>query len=229
MLRRRLGVVPIWLVVVVAVIFALTTADVLNHGVLTRFDHDLSRRMLDLHVSQHAWTKRLVYLLTLFGQRGTVLVLTVPTVAYLCWRSRSADPAVRYAVALVVMTAVVYVVKDAVGRTAPSVDLLDTSTGASYPSGHVCNALLLWWLLWWSARAVDPARVPMVLTRVLAVIRIVGPICVVIGMTLLDYHWASDFVAGACIGVVLLAVVTLPALGTISRALDRRLLGAVRG
>ena len=31
---------------------------------------------------------------------------------------------------------------------------------------------------------------------------------VVLGMTLLDYHWISDFIAGACIGALLLAAVT---------------------
>ena len=46
----------------------------------------------------------------------------------------------------------------------------------------------------------------------------------VIGMTLLDYHWQSDFAAGLCVGIITRSAVTLPQLATVSRAVDRRLL-----
>ena len=124
-----------------------------------------------------------------------MLIVTIPASLYLCWRARSVDRSCATSVALVALTVVVYAVKDGVGRTAPPVDLLHTAAGQSYPSGHLANAVLVWGWLWWSARGVDPTAL---LTRVLDVVRLAGPVCVVVGMTLLDYHWISDFVAGAC-------------------------------
>lgn len=166
------------------------------------------------------WLKRAVYLLTYFGQRGPVLIVTVPTVAFLCWRARSLELALRYVTGLVALTVLVYAAKDGVGRTAPTVDQLHTSSGQSYPSGHLATAVLVWWLLWFYLRGLDPAAP---LTRVLSVVRLAGPLCVIAGMSLLDYHWQSDFIAGACIGIVLLGFVTLPVFATLSGRLDERI------
>ena len=172
-----------------------------------------------MHLHDNRLPGSLIYLLTFFGQRGPVLIVTVPTVAYLVWRARSVEPLLRYAVALVALTVVVYGLKDAVGRTAPTLDLVRTSAGASYPSGHVANAVLMWGLLWWLAR--EAARDRM-LTAVLVVVWVLGPVCVVVGMTLLDFHWISDYIAGAAIGAILLALVTHPVWRDCARPIDRR-------
>jgi len=208
-----------WLVALAVVVFVLTTIDVVNRGALTSFDHEASRHLYGLRIRDDVWLKRFVYLLTFFGQRGPVLIVTVPTAAYLSWRARSVELLVRYALGLIALTVVVYAVKDAVGRTAPRVDLLHTSSGQSYPSGHLATAIVVWWLLWHYARGREPGTA---LARTLGVVRIAGPIFVVVGMSLLDYHWQSDFIGGACIGVVVLALATLPVLASISRQLDRR-------
>jgi membrane-associated phospholipid phosphatase len=220
LLFRRLGFTPLWVVVLALVVFALTTADVRNGGAFTRFDRDVSRWVLDLDLRNSVWPKRFIYLLTLPGQRGAVLVLTIPTIAYLSWRARTVTPLVRYGLALIAMTIVVYVVKDWVARSAPVYDPSRPGEPTSYPSGHVANALLVWGVVWWSARELDPQAV---LTQVLNVIRLAGPFTVIIGMTLLDYHWISDFVGGACIAVVLLGLVTLPVWASVCEPVDRRL------
>jgi membrane-associated phospholipid phosphatase len=216
--RLRFGPVPIWLVVLSAVVLVATTLDVANHGVLTTIDHAVSRRMVRLGVAHNVWAKRAIYVLTLFGQRGTVLVLTVPTVAYLVWRLRTIEPAVRYLLALPALTVAVYALKDTLHRTAPPVDMLHTADGASFPSGHLANAVLIWGVLWWCAHALGA---PQPLTRVLGIVRVIGPISVVVAMTLLNYHWISDFIAGACVGVILLAGVTHPVWRRLARRFDR--------
>jgi membrane-associated phospholipid phosphatase len=40
-------------------------------------------------------------------------------------------------------------------------------------------------------------------------------------MTLLDYHWISDFVGGACVGVVLLVLAQLPVWSGVGQRVDR--------
>jgi hypothetical protein len=222
--RHRIGLVPTWLVALAAIVLIATSLDVHQHGAFWSFDHTVSRWMMHLNISHHVWPKRLVYLLTLPGQRGTVLIFTVPAVLYLARRARSVAPIARYAGALVLMTVVVYLVKDYVDRPAPTAPA-GSHGGASYPSGHIANAVLVWGVVWWSAREVAAAAL---LTRALNVVRLAGPVLVVIGMTLLDYHWVSDFVGGATIAVILLAVVTWPDEQTVRRwcaPLDHRLPG----
>lgn len=198
------------------------TADVLAGGILTRFDHDLAHLMGDWDVRHDPWPMRLTYLLTLFGQRGSVLVVTVPTVSYLCWRARSLDPAVRYVLALVLLTVTVYAAKALTARSAPPVDALHTAAGASFPSGHLANAVIVWGTVAWSAARTPQA--PVRLRQILAGLTIVAPLAVFVGMTILDYHWFTDFVAGACVGIVMLRVVQLSFWGRGSAALDRVLL-----
>jgi membrane-associated phospholipid phosphatase len=218
-LRRRWGLVPAWLVVLAAIILIATTIDIHQRGAFYSFDHTVSRWMVDLDLRHRRWPKRLIYLLTLPGQRGTVLIFTIPTVAYLTWRARSIAPLARYVLALVAMTVAVYLLKDYVDRPAPTAPA-GTTGGASYPSGHVANAVLVWGIVWWTARELDPGAL---LTRVLNVVRLVGPVLVAIGMTLLNYHWISDYVGGATIAVILLAAVTVPELQRWCIPIDRRI------
>lgn len=221
-MRHRIGLVPTWLVALAAILLIATTLDIHQHGAFWSFDHTVSRWMLRLDVRHREWPKRLVYLLTLPGQRGTVLIFTIPAIAYVAWRAHSLSPIVRYLGALVLMTVVVYLVKDYVDRPAPTAPA-GTHGGGSYPSGHVANALLVWGVVWWSARELDATAL---LTRALNVVRLAGPVLVATGMTLLDYHWISDYVGGATIAVILLGVVTWPPERTVRAwcaPLDRRL------
>jgi membrane-associated phospholipid phosphatase len=211
--------IPVWLIVFALLILLLTSLDVANQGLLTDLDHAVGRQMVRWDL-RHGWTKPLIYVLTLFGQRGTVLGVSIPLTGYLVWRQRSLEPLLRYAVALVLLTIAVYAIKDGLHRTAPPVDVVRTSAGASYPSGHIANAAIVWGTTWWSARQIDSEAM---LTRVLNVVRWAGPVSVVIGMTLLNYHWISDFIAGACVAVVVLAVVTLPGWRRPARWADQRL------
>jgi len=60
------------------------------------------------------------------------------------------------------------------------------------------------------------------LRRTLRILAILGPITVIVGMTLLDYHWMTDFLAGLCIGVILLPMTEAPWSTTLATRLDRR-------
>jgi membrane-associated phospholipid phosphatase len=214
------GVVPYWVLLAAGAVLIATTADVLNGGWLTSLDHAISRRMLATGLRDTTWRKSAIYLLTQFGQRGTVLVVSVPVIVWLAWSRRQSEPLVRYFVALASLTLVVYGLKGYVGRHAPPRDGIHTAIGASFPSGHLANGILVWGLLAWScSRWATPAW----LTRLGRIVAVVGPCAVVIGMTLLNYHWFSDFVAGAAIGVLLLGLTLAPIWTTVSARLDARM------
>jgi membrane-associated phospholipid phosphatase len=121
----------------------------------------------------------------------------------------------------VLMTVAVYALKDWVARPAPAASTTSRPGPAtSSPSGHVANALLIWGVVWWSARELDPRSV---LTRVLNWVRLAGPVLVAVGMTLLNYHWISDFIGGATVAVILLAVTTLAVWSRWSIVADQRI------
>jgi membrane-associated phospholipid phosphatase len=113
---------------------------------------------------------------------------------------------VRVLVALGLLTLVVYAIKQGTGRTAPGYPgvFFFHADGASFPSGHVANAVLMWGVARWQAVEYGlPARVQ----RAFWLLAVVGPIATGLAMVSLDFHWITDAVVGACVGVVLLGVV----------------------
>ena len=182
------------------VVLVLTTIAVARGSVLLHIDDAVSDRIKDWNL-RDSWAKPFIYALTLPGQRGTVLVVSGLVVSYLWWRTRSVESLLRWLVALVLVAAVVYAFMETVVRAAPSAPAGKPVPTQFYPSGHVVNAVVIWGTLAWCAARAQVARW---LQRTLRILAILGPIAVIVGMTLLDYHWMSDFLAGLCIGVILL-------------------------
>jgi membrane-associated phospholipid phosphatase len=107
--------------------------------------------------------------------------------------------------ALGVLTVAVYAAKYGFGRTAPAYPgSYFHRGGASYPSGHVANAVVVWGVARWQAAEFG---LPAGLQRALRVLAWVAPAVAGGAMAALDFHWVSDVVAGAAGGVVLLGVV----------------------
>ena len=221
-LRRALSGLPgaprWWIAGLACVVLILTTLAVARGVVLVHIDDAVSDRMKDWNL-RNSWAKPFIYALTLPGQRGTVLVVSGLIVGYLWWQTRSIESLLRWLVALVLITAVVYAFKELVVRTAPSAPAGKPAPSNSYPSGHVANAVVIWGMLAWCAAR---AQIANWMQRTLRILAILGPIAVIVGMTLLDYHWMSDFLAGVCIGVILLPLTTAQWWATLATRLDRR-------
>jgi membrane-associated phospholipid phosphatase len=197
--RYRLGTPPSWVAALALVLLVVVIFIVLRSGPLTDLDHDISRQMVRWDL-RHTAAKPFIYAFTLFGQRGTVLGVGAPVVIFLCWRDRSPRILALYVLALLLIAGVVYGLKFATERTAPPTDALHVSSGASFPSGHLVNAMVLWWLL---AACAQPVVIEAWIRQVLATVAWVGPVAVVVSMTLLDYHWLSDFIAAFAVGLIL--------------------------
>ncbi len=214
------GAPPWWLVAVAVALLVAVTLDVANHGVMTHVDSSISNWVKHRRIRSGTLPAHLLRALTFFGQRGPVLVVAVPVVAYLAWRARSVEPILRLALALIALTVAVYALKGTITRPAPSYEPGKANPAESYPSGHLANTLVTWGTVYWSAVR---APVAPVVTRVLAIVRDIAPFAVFIGMTLLNYHWFSDFLGGACVGVILLPLVLHPVWSSLSGRVDRRL------
>jgi membrane-associated phospholipid phosphatase len=194
-----------WLVLTAVVVGALVTSDVLARGWLER---------MDLRVSDviSGWGLRdsaafpFIWVVTQLGGRVTILVVLAALIGHLAWRRRTWLPLVRVLVALGLLTVAVYAIKHATGRTAPGYPgvFFFHAHGESFPSGHVANAVLMWGIARWQAVEYElPARVQ----RAFWLLSVVGPVATGAAMVSLDFHWITDAVVGACVGIALLGVV----------------------
>ena len=123
--------------------------------------------------------------------------------------------------AAVSLAVVVYGFKLGLARNAPIqvAHGVTPGQGASFPSGHMANAVLLWGLADWSVRRwFAPAR----LRAAIRIGRWIAPVAILVCMTLLNYHWLSDFIGGAAVGVILLALALWPRWSVVADRIDIR-------
>jgi membrane-associated phospholipid phosphatase len=198
---------PWWLLLLAAMVTVGVTVDLLSRGWLERMDLSFSEVVSswDLRNSDAYW---LVWAFTQAGGRGFILIVLTGLVGYLLWRRRTAVPLVRVVVALVLLTVVVYSFKWGAGRTAPAYpgSFFHRPDGASYPSGHVANAVLMWGVARWQ---VVQFGLSATVQRVAWVLSLLGPVATGVAMVALDFHWVTDAVVGAAVGILLLGVVHL--------------------
>ena len=198
----------------------LVTVDLLGGGRLERLDLRVSEVVSDWGLRDSA-AYPLVWVLTQLGGRVTILVVLVALVTYLAWRRGAWRPLLRVVVAVVVLTAGIYAVKHGTGRTAPAFpgSYFFHADGASFPSGHVANAVLMWGVARWQAVEYG---LPPVVQRVCWWLAVAGPLVTGVAMVSLDYHWVTDAVVGAAAGIVLLGVVHALDAAVLSRWVDVR-------
>ena len=203
--RISAGRPPWWALLTALVVGSLVTADLLTRGWLERMDLQFSEVISDWGLRDSSAFPA-VWVITQLGGRATILIVLAVLVGYLGWRFHTWLPLVRVLTALALLTAVVYAIKHGTGRTAPGFpgSFFFHDDGASFPSGHVANAVLMWGVARW--QAVDYG-LPEWVQRVFWWLAVVGPVVTGLAMVSLDFHWVTDAVVGACVGVLLLGVV----------------------
>jgi membrane-associated phospholipid phosphatase len=196
---------PWWLAVLSLLVGGLITADLLADGRMLRLDLRVSEIVSDWGLRESA-AYPLVWVVTQLGGRVTILVVLAGLVGYLAWRRGAWLPLLRLALAVGVLTAGVYAMKHGTGRTAPAFpgSYFFHDDGASFPSGHVANAVVMWGVARWQAVRYG---LPATVQRTFWWLSIVGPVATGVSMVSLDYHWVTDAVVGAAVGIVLLGVV----------------------
>lgn len=202
---------PWWLLMLAALVTVGVTVNLLSRGLLERMDLQVSE-VTSVWALRDSWAYWPIWVVTQIGGRATILIVLAGLVGWLAVRRRTLVPLIRVVVALALLTTVVYAFKWGTGRTAPaypgSFFYLD---GASYPSGHVANAVLMWGVARW--QAVEFGLPPGV-QRATWLLSVLGPVATGVAMVALDFHWVTDAVVGLSVGLLLLGVVhALDALG----------------
>jgi membrane-associated phospholipid phosphatase len=196
---------PWWLLAAALLLGGLVTADLFTRGRLERVDLQVSR-VVDDWALQDSAAYPVVWVVTQVGGRATILAVLAVLVGYLVWRRRTWLPLARVLLALALLTATVYAIKSGTGRTAPNFpgSFFFHADGASFPSGHVANAVLMWGVARW--QAVEYGFPPGV-QRAFWALSVFGPVATALAMVSLDFHWVTDAIVGAAVGIVLLGVV----------------------
>jgi membrane-associated phospholipid phosphatase len=196
---------PWWLMVAALVVGAVVTADLLSRGPIERFDLRVSEVVSDWNLRDSA-AFPFVWVVTQVGGRVSILAVLAVLVGYLAWRRRTWLPLVRVLTALALLTVVVYAMKHGTGRTAPGFpgSFLFHDDGASFPSGHVANAVLMWGVARWQAVEYG---LPLRVQRAFWALSVLGPVVTGLAMVSLDFHWVSDAIVGGAVGILLLGVV----------------------
>jgi membrane-associated phospholipid phosphatase len=194
-----------WLMVVALVVGSLVTADLLTRGSLERMDLQVSEVVSDWGLRDSA-AFPFVWVITQLGGRVAILAVLAVLVGYLAWRRHTLLPLVRVLVALGLLTVTVYGIKNGTGRTAPGFpgSFFFHQDGASFPSGHVANAVLMWGVARWQAVEYG---LPLRVQRTFWLLSVAGPVATGLAMVSLDFHWVTDAVVGAAVGLLLLGVV----------------------
>jgi membrane-associated phospholipid phosphatase len=208
--RGRTSGVPVgrpswWAVLAALLVGGLITLDLLTSGATERLDVRVSDVAKDWGLADSS-AYPLVWLVTQLGGRVTILVVLAGLVGYLAWSRRTLLPALRVLVAVALLTGVVYALKFGIGRTAPGFpgSYFFHADGASFPSGHVANAVLMWGVARWQAVEYG---LPLRVQQAFWWLAVVGPVLTGLAMISLDFHWVTDAVVGAAVGIVLLGVV----------------------
>ncbi|HLM05600.1 MAG TPA: phosphatase PAP2 family protein [Blastococcus sp.] len=196
---------PWWLLLAALAVGAAVTADLLTRGWLERMDLQVSEVISDWGLRDSAAFPA-IWVLTQVGGRVTILAVLAGLVGYLAWRRHTWLPLVRVLLALALLTVVVYAIKHGTGRTAPSFpgSFFFHDDGASFPSGHVANAVLMWGVARW---LVVEYGLSDRVQRPFWWLSVAGPVVTGAAMVSLDFHWVTDAVVGAAVGLLLLGVV----------------------
>lgn len=192
-----------WFALVCLALFALITADLFADGFLPHIDQAIAAAMTHLDIRHRPVIGVIGYVLTQTGGRGPNLILLLLLSGMIAFEQRTFAPLVRALLATGLLSLIMLAAKPIFGRTAPAygADLLHNANGMSFPSGHQANAILLSAVGAWIAA--DYVR-QLWLRRCAFWYAIIAPIIASISVLLMNYHWLSDIIAGACLGVCLL-------------------------
>jgi membrane-associated phospholipid phosphatase len=184
-------------------VFVVITVDVLAGGPLTRLDHVVSEWARSTGLPGEGWGKpgqKEAVAVVNFGDREVAGLIVLVAIGWISFRARTVVPLVRLGLLSLVASAVVLAFKYGIGRHAPS-GVHGPEALRSYPSGHTATAVIAWGLLY----AVVAEYPDYALSRPVAwLLSWAGPVLVMVGMVLRDYHWLTDLVGAAALSVVLL-------------------------
>lgn len=142
-------------------------------------------------------------LVTFSGSSKVLIPLTAASVIVLLFARRRLEAQLLSA-SVLSASALVYVVKAAVGRTRPTLWETEWYWGSSFPSGHTLVVAALATAMVLCVHGIRPAARAFALAAAIFWI-----FCVALSRLVLGVHWPTDVLAAACIGAILPLVMSV--------------------
>ena len=165
---------------------------------LTEFDQSLLQSLHQILPASFIHVAKPIYFI---GEAEVAVFFVLLSLGILCWHRLWLEAQVVAASSLTVLLLVDQVFKPLFDRRRPLGRLVDNIHGKSFPSGHASGNLLLYFLLVY----IISIRFPQHKIKLYA-IAIVLLLLMGLGSTYLRVHWATDILAGYCLGYLLFAL-----------------------
>jgi membrane-associated phospholipid phosphatase len=200
---RKWGFILLAIDAILLALFAFMAIFIASHPVLA-IDVSITR---DFQANQSSWLSYIMIAVSYFGNELPLSVGLVALTAILFWILDLRLEAILVVVVYATTGVLNFVIKLIVARPRPSaslVEIIQASSGNSFPSGHVMSYVAFWGLLfslgiilfkgkhWW--------RTALLIISGLFVV-LVGPSRIYLGA-----HWASDVLGAYFIGFIWLAM-----------------------
>ncbi|NJP52998.1 phosphatase PAP2 family protein [Streptomyces sp. SBST2-5] len=171
---------------------------------LTALDGDISRTTHRWAVEEPGLTQACRVLTDWVWDPWTMRILCGVAAAVLVWRFAARWTALWLVVTVAAGTALLQVLKAAVGRARPVwSDPVDSAQYAAFPSGHAMTATVVCGLLLWLLHRGGAGRALRRTALAVAAVSVIG-----VGLTRvwLGVHWATDVLGGWLIGALVVVV-----------------------
>ena len=135
--------------------------------------------------------------ITFFGSIGFILPAYVLLIGFLLYRKRNID-ALSIGIIAITSTLLIFALKHVYARTRPTFPLFAKANNYSFPSGHSLSSLVFCGVLIaliWESSMGKASRL------ILSALLLLFTFLIGVSRIILRYHFASDVVAGFCIGI----------------------------
>jgi membrane-associated phospholipid phosphatase len=166
----------------------------------TRFDENVFR-YLDKHVSDR--NNRLMLSITYLGRHEFLIPANLTLIAYVLFVKKNKWYSIKIPVIALSSLALMFILKDAFERPRPRIPLLEEASGLSFPSGHALMSVTFYGLLIYIIWKNVPQKG---LRLTLALLLLLLILLIGFSRIYLRVHYASDVIAGFCIGFIWLVL-----------------------
>jgi membrane-associated phospholipid phosphatase len=133
---------------------------------------------------------------TFFGSTYFIIPAYIILIIFL-WVIRRRSDAINVAIVAASSTLLVLVLKQFFHRHRPDLPLLKALTNFSFPSGHALSSFIFCSVLIY---LVDKGKLGLKWKWIFSILLILFSICIGISRIVLRYHYATDVIAGFCLG-----------------------------
>jgi membrane-associated phospholipid phosphatase len=199
--KKRSNLRISFLILAVLFIGLMAAFGLIAHEVFIEQEEEFDKEAFEFfdHISNDrlVWSMRKI---TFFGSRDFFLAAYLSLFALLLFLKRKTDAFYILATGLVA-SLLVWALKLVFARERPDMPLFDPLTNYGFPSGHAVSSFIfvsnLAYLSWRS-------KWPLFLKWVITIFLFTFSLLIGISRIVLRYHYASDVLAGFCLGVALL-------------------------